>query len=448
MFSTVSVLALWAAAAVAQSHSSPFDFPEYPPPGTPDPNATLANFEGPRPYGIATDPALVNVSVHYDTGYYGPQIELIHAYYNYWPTGVGAASDGSVFTCFPRGNETYTLALLNSPTTEVAWPNEEWNTPESFVNTSNPGYSIATSKLLFVQSVVVDGLDRVWALDTGRPRVNGTTLLATVPGGPKLVGFYLNGTNFVTYTFPSDVVYTDSSLNDVRFDLRGTGYAYITDSSPQRPGIVVIDLATGESWRHLDGYAAVIVDPNFLPVYNGVPLYDHPDIQPNAVTNFNAFAVDGIALSADGEYLYVSPLADRHFWRVPTTYLKVQPSSENPYAALLARQAVQEMGEAGSHADGLETDAAGYIYSGAPEHNAVYRFNNNTGIMEPFVRNPAIQWPDTLSVVTLQSGENYLYFTSNQLWLSPDYQNGTDLRTKPYAMFRVALEAEKAPQTE
>lgn len=109
----------------------------------------------------------------------------------------------------------------------------------------------------------------MWALDTGRPRVNGTYLFAAVPGGPKLVGFYLNGTSFVTYTFPDYVVYADSSLNDVRIDLRGEGYAYITDSSPYRPAIVVINLSTGESWRHLDGSLMTSPDPAFVPVYDG-----------------------------------------------------------------------------------------------------------------------------------------------------------------------------------
>lgn len=115
----------------------------------------------------------------------------------------------------------------------------------------------------------MDGRDRVWALDTGRPRVNGTILFATVPGGPKLVGFDLSGNSFASITFPADVVFADSSLNDVRFDLRGGGFAYITDSSPQHPGIVVIDLATGASWRHLDGHPAVSIDSTFVPSYNG-----------------------------------------------------------------------------------------------------------------------------------------------------------------------------------
>lgn len=92
------------------------------------------------------DPGLANAEIHYDTGSYGPTVELYHAYYNYWPIvsgsvrpkainralltglpfddvqGVGVASTGQVFTSFPRGNETYTLATLTSTTTEEAWP--------------------------------------------------------------------------------------------------------------------------------------------------------------------------------------------------------------------------------------------------------------------------------------------------------------------------------------
>ncbi|KAI9063554.1 hypothetical protein FKP32DRAFT_678467 [Trametes sanguinea] len=129
---------------------------------------------------------------------------------------------------------------------------------------------------------------------------------------------------------------------------------------------------------------------------------------------------------------------------------KVQPSSTTPNAILLANQAVQDMGDIGSHTDGLETDDEGSIYLTAPEHNAIRRFNPRMGMVEPFIRDPAIQWPDTLSVVSLKSGGHFLYFTltSNQLWLSPDYQNGTDLRTKPYAMFRVPIDGGRATQTD
>ncbi|EMD31899.1 hypothetical protein CERSUDRAFT_119203 [Gelatoporia subvermispora B] len=445
MFSSLLALWLCSSSAFAQN-SSVFDFPEYPPPGTPAPNATLASNVTTLPANEVSNPELAQVKIHVDTGRFGPPIELVHAYFNFWPTGVGVSSDGRIFTCFPRGNETFTLAEVNSSTTEAPFPNEEFNTPEAFINGTNPAFGIATSKLIFVQSVVVDGRDRVWALDTGRPRVNGTILFATVPGGPKLVGFDLSGDSFASITFPADVVFADSSLNDVRFDLRGGGFAYITDSSPQHPGIVVIDLATGTSWRHLDGHPAVSIDSTFVPSYNGVPFFLHPIPAPNAITHLNTFAADGIALSADGEFLYVSPITSRQLWRVPTSVIKVQPSSANPNAIILANQAVQNLGQKGGNSDGLETDSNGFIYLGAPEQNAISRFNPNTGLVEPFIRDPAIQWPDTLSVVSLRDGGNFLYFTSNQLWLGPDYQNGTDLRTKPYAMFRVAIEGGKANQ--
>lgn len=112
-------------------------------------------------------------------------------------------------------------------------------------------------------------MDRIWALDVGRPRVNGTTLMAASPGGPKLIGFHQNGTRFASITFPASVVPADSSLNDVRIDLRGDGFAYLPDSSPQRPGIVVVNLRTGVSWRHLDNHPSVIAQVDLITFHNG-----------------------------------------------------------------------------------------------------------------------------------------------------------------------------------
>ena len=116
-------------------------------------------------------------------------------------------------------------------------------------------------------------------------------------------------------------------------------------------------------------------------------------------------------LGADGASLYFAPQSGRHLFRVPTSFLQSQPSATNPNAIILANQAVQQLGDVGSHLDGLETDDQGYIYLTAPgaflivlveggcsdtaqydvEHNAINRFNPNTGMIEPFVRSPFIQ---------------------------------------------------------
>jgi len=150
-----------------------------------------------------------------------------------------------------------------------------------------------------VQSVVVDSLDRLWVLDTGRVQdPNGTIVEATV-GGPKLVGINLsNNTVFQTIIFPANVAPGDSYLNDVRFDLRpnvtssGKGIAYITDSSIEgRTGLVIVDLGTGESWRHLQGSTYVAPAQQFLAYVWGRPIYAFMPGQP---LSFQGLALMGL----------------------------------------------------------------------------------------------------------------------------------------------------------
>ena len=65
--------------------------------------------------------------------------------------------------------------------------------------------------LIGVQSVVIDSLDRLWILDTGRPATPDGTTVAASYGGPKLIGVNLsNDTIFQTIVFPPNVAYSDS----------------------------------------------------------------------------------------------------------------------------------------------------------------------------------------------------------------------------------------------
>ena len=142
---------------------------------------------------------------------------------------------------------------------EVPFPTAGINRPD----TAN-----ATERFISIQSAVVDPADRLWALDTGR--LNFGPL---IPGGPKLVGIDLR-TNRVARTirFPADVVLPTTYLNDVRFDLRRgrAGLAFITDSGDEGPnGIIVVDLASGRSWRKLTGHPSVRAEPGFTAVIEG-----------------------------------------------------------------------------------------------------------------------------------------------------------------------------------
>lgn len=186
---------------------------------------------------------------------------------------------------------------------------------------------------------MIDAQDRLWILDTGRVQDPGGVLLAARYGGPKLVGVDLTTNKvFKTIVFPTDVAYSDSYVNDVRFDLRpsltesGKGVAYITDSSQQgRNAIIIVDLGTGESWRHLGLTHSVRAESQFLSFIWGQPNYYTEGSSP---VSTNPTGSDGIALSADGDTLYFGPFASRYLYSVPTARLR----DRGPASELLAQQ--------------------------------------------------------------------------------------------------------------
>nr|MBA2680328.1 TetR family transcriptional regulator [Ktedonobacteraceae bacterium] len=266
-------------------------------------------------------------------------IETIAQFNGAMPTGVTVSHQGRIFVCYPKwGDEVpFTVAEIKDGQA-MAYPNQDLNNDGDIFNT-----------LISVQSVVVDPRDRLWILDTGSPEFKPTTF-----GGPKLVGVDLqNNTVFKKIFFPRDVVLPTSYLNDVRFDLRRgkEGMAFITDSADKGPnGIIVVDLASGESWRKLNDHPSTKAEnqSNFLPMVEGQPFLERPaNGSPKAVT----MGADGIALSADGKRLYYCPLVSRQLYSVPTDILANRASSESDVA-----KAVVNEGNKGGGADGMECD--------------------------------------------------------------------------------------------
>ncbi|KAI9836797.1 MAG: hypothetical protein M1819_000962 [Sarea resinae] len=355
-----------------------------------------------------------------------------------------------MFSNYPRSldfkNIAYTVAELVTNTTESPYPNLEMNSP--------PGgpidYSTYPAKganyhdyLIGVQSVVIDAKDRLWILDTGRALTPDGTNVPASYGGPKLIGVNLsNNSVFQTIVFPPTVAYSVSYLNDVRFDLRpnvtssGQGVAYITDSSNEgRNGLVIVDLGTGISWRHLDGLPQVHPAAQFIKSIWGETVYSYSSTSSAQQISYETTGADGIALSADGSTLFFAPVSNRYLYSIPTSYLL----DHSPGSELRAQSAVVSRGQKGC-SDGLETDSNDAIYGGDLEQNAVNIFFPSNDTTEVFVRDPRIGWTDTMSIATI-AGKGWLYFTENQLWRSPMYAPGTDRRVKPYVLFRAPLPA-------
>jgi len=347
------------------------------------------------------------------------QPELVATFDGPMPTGVTVSHKGRVFVNYPRCGDpvTFTVAELKDgkPT---AYPDAAFATYDK----ARPAETLVS-----VQSVVVDPDDRLWILDTGSIEFG-----PVIPGGAKLVGVDL-ATNkvFKVIPFPDDVALKTTYLNDVRFDLRKgkAGVAYITDSSGNGPnGIIVVDLDSGKSRRRLNDHPSTKADKDFQPIVEGRPLLER---QPGQPPKHLTMGSDGSAIGHDGRHLYYCPLASRHLYRVPTDLLLDDKATDEAVG-----KAVEDLGDRGFASDGLETDDKGRVYLSDYEHNAILR-RGTDGRYETLVHDPRMLWPDTLSL----AADGHLYFTCNQLHRMQRFQDGKDLREKPYALFRVKVDA-------
>ncbi len=356
------------------------------------------------------------------------ELEIVATFEGAMPTGVTVSQQGRIFVNFPRWGDDvpFTVGEVVGDGV-VPYPNAEINSDNSQLQ----------NYLVSVQSVVVDPGDRLWILDTGRPLFKPVAY-----GGAKLIGVDLESNSvFKTILFPEDVALPTTYLNDVRFDLtRGKeGMAFITDSSPEGTnGIIVVDLASGKSWRKLNKHPSTLAEPNFVPIIEGKPLLNRPaDDQPSYMT----IGADGIAIAKlaegianHGTKLYYSVLSGRRLYSVSLDALANETLDDDEVAAT-----IEDLGAKGA-SDGLESDSQGRIYITDYEHNAIRRRSPQemAGSEETLVFDPHVLWADTLSL----ANDGYLYFTANQLHRQPGFHNGKDLRKKPYSLFRIAVNAQ------
>ncbi|MBC8107809.1 MAG: gluconolaconase [Anaerolineae bacterium] len=334
------------------------------------------------------------------------------------PTGVTVSKNGRIFLCIPRWGDPvdFTVGELRNGKL-VPYPNISINR----LNNENQ-----TDGLISVQSVVVDQEDRLWILDTGSINFSPVN-----PGGPKMLCFDLKTDQIVKrVNFPENVVLPTSYLNDVRFNLTmgKEGVAFITDSSDKGPnGIIVVDLASGESWRKLHDHPSTKADPNFVPSVEGEPLKARPGPgQPEATMKIGA---DGIAISNDGRTLYYCALASRRTYSVSTDALADGKMSDEETA-----KSVKEIGPRDFASDGLFTDSNNNLLLTDYENNAVRRRDTNgeQSTYTIIAQDPRLIWPDTLSM----DAQGMVYVIANQLNRQPRFHEGKDLRKQPYALFR------------
>lgn len=339
------------------------------------------------------------------------------------PTGVTVSKSGRIFVCFPRWGDPveFTVGELRGDDV-VAYP-------DAAANKLN--MDSQANGLISVQSVVIDPQDRLWLLDTG-----SIAMGPIKPGAAKLLCYDLKTNQMVKrISFPSDVALPTTYLNDVRFNMSmgKEGVAFISDSSDQGPnGFIVVDLASGTSWRKLNDHPSTKADQNFVPNVEGEPMMIRPGT--GKPDTFLRIGVDGIALSNDGKTLYYCPLASRRLYSVSTAALADGGMSDEDTA-----RTIEFLGNRDFASDGLLCDDAGNLLLTDYERNAIRKRTTRKegdAAYETVAQDGRLIWPDTLSI---DPDGGSLYVIANQLNRQAKFHEGRDLRQQPYVLFRVRL---------
>jgi sugar lactone lactonase YvrE len=345
-------------------------------------------------------------------------LEVVASFNEMMPRGVAVSSTGRIFICFPRQDMKgpYTLGELKDGTVS-AYPNAAINRADN---------ADSKNSLVSVLSAVVDNQNRLWVLDSGRVGRD------VVPGAPKLLAIDLqNGSVVKNLSFPEGVFLPTTVLKDFRITPRigKEGTAIICDSSPAgKSALIVVDLETGKSIRRLNGHPTVEAEPNFVIFAEGemVRLRDSEDNQRDWTAG-----VTGLALSNDGSLVYYSPMAGLSLSSVSVAALCDGAISEEAVEKTV-KVIFREIGTS----DGLESDSQNRLYLTDVENNEIWLLNTN-GTTSKLVKDNRLIWPDRLCLTK----DGYLYVTASQFNRGPWFHFGQDLRTKPFHLYRVKVDA-------
>jgi sugar lactone lactonase YvrE len=321
---------------------------------------------------------------------------------------VAVSKDGRVFTCYPLwpGPHKWGVVEVTGADDSRPYPDEKWNSWKEGDDGKN--------KWVCVQAVYVDEENYLWVVDPACPNME-----LVYDNSYKLVKFNL-ATDSIEEVYRFDGVLGNKSyINDVRVDTQRK-VAYLTNSN--EGGIVVINLETGRIRQLLHNHFSVKHDPSFTLIVDGKEFKKHG--KPVHLQS------DGIALSPDGKWLYYKPLTDNKLYRIRTEFLRDEELPD------YTREAEVEDLERFAVTDGMIFDKNGNLYLGdyqnykmvqiAPEHT-----------MEDVVADERLIWPDSYSI----SQDGYLYISCSQINKQPDYNEGENKRTTPYAIYRMKLPA-------
>lgn len=334
------------------------------------------------------------------------ELELIFEDKEYQLTGVAISKKGRLFTNYPlwQGPHKFSVVEILPGGQSKPYPNEEMNNWKEGDDGKN--------KWVCVQAVYIDDMDRLWVVDPACPQMK-----QVYKNSHKLVQINLE-TNAIEQTYYFEGIAGDKSyINDVRVDTV-KGYAYLTNSN--EGGILVVNLETGKIRQLLQDHSSVKSDPSFTFIIDGRELMKEG--KPAKMQS------DGIALTADGEWLYYKPLTDNKLYRIRTEFLRDENLADAEYG-----EWVEDLG-AFNTTDGMTFGPGNNLYMGDLQQYAIVRIDKELK-KEIVLHDERLIWPDSYSV----SDDDYLYLTCSQINKQPEYNEGKNKRTSPYTIYRIKL---------
>lgn len=327
---------------------------------------------------------------------------------DYPPGNIAVSSQGRVFfTLHPDGRPPRQVVELSGGK-PVPFPDEEMQHE--------------SDHLPYFQSILairIDRQNRLWVLDFAR----------FGRGTPRILAFDIDSRRLVhQYDFPTSVAGFASMLNDFQVDAQGR-YVFIAETSPvlQRPAIIVYDSEEKTSRRVLAGHSSVQAEKLITQVG------ERRMMLPGGLLPLR-IAVDSIALSRDGEWLYYGAVSGSRLYRVRSADLV---DGTLGAAALGAR--VETFADK-PQTDGLTTDDDGNIYLSDMEHSAVHRVSPD-GSLTTLLSDARLRWPDGFSF----GPDGYLYVTCSALQDVLFRSDDEIRRHAPYQIWRFRPGATATP---
>ena len=347
-------------------------------------------------------------------------LETIAEFTDTRPGNIAVTPQGRIIvTQQPLDDPVFRTVELLPDGSKVPFPTEDWaNGPSS----GEVGLSATIG-------IAADGDGVVWLLDMGDD---------TMP--PQLVAWDTIANRLhQVIRIPPEVITTTSFLQDFALDEK-RGKIYIADMTFPRPAVearpafVVVDIASGNTRRVLEGADAlmpvdrdVVINGSVLgtTLEDGTPVPWHLGLNP-------------IAIDPEYEWVYFGTINGSDVYRLPAASLA---DDELSRAALIEQ--IERYSEK-RPSDGIAVDSMGRVFVTDIEGSAIgvatpshYRVLAHDDLL--------LSWPDGVAF----GPDGLLYVTQNQLHAHPELTEGKDDSRKPYRIPRLSPSAPRraAPST-